>query len=157
MKKITGMKRGMTKTMTDALQIPAFTFSDEFSVDKLTKLRKELEELKGKITVLPFFIKAVSLALSEFPLLNIHVNPKTDDQGYITEYIEKKDHNIGVAIDSKDGLIVPNIKQVQNKSIIQINNELGRIRDAAAKGALTQHDLENGTFTISSVGMPISI
>ena len=57
----------------------------------------------------------------DFPIVNINVNPELDEDGYIMEYVIKKDHNFSIAIDSKDGLTVPNIKKVQEKSILQIN------------------------------------
>lgn len=62
--------------------------------------------------MLPFFVKAISLSLSKYPLMNVNVNPETDEQGYIKEYVIKADHNIAVAIDSPHGLMVPTIKRV---------------------------------------------
>jgi len=56
----------------------------------------------------------------EYPIVNTNVNPELDADGYIKEYVIKKDHNFSIAIDSKDGLTVPNIKKVQTKSILQI-------------------------------------
>lgn len=67
---------------------------------------------------MPFFVKAVSLAMQEHPIINSHFNPETDAEGYIHEYVIKKDHNFSIAIDSKEGLTVPNIKKVQDKSIL---------------------------------------
>lgn len=86
----------------------------------MKKLRaKFLDANKGaKFTYLPIIIKAFSWALQEFPIVNAIVSPKKDEQGYITEYIEKADHNISIAIDSPNGLIVPNIKKCQLKSIL---------------------------------------
>jgi 2-oxoisovalerate dehydrogenase E2 component (dihydrolipoyl transacylase) len=62
------------------------------------------------LTLLPFFIKAASLAMNEYPLVNININPEQDAEGYIKEYVLKRDHNFSIAIDTKDGLSVPNIK-----------------------------------------------
>lgn len=56
--------------------------------------------------------------MTEYPIINSHFNPETDEEGYIKEYVIKKDHNMTIAIDSKDGLTVPNIKKVQDKSIL---------------------------------------
>jgi 2-oxoisovalerate dehydrogenase E2 component (dihydrolipoyl transacylase) len=56
--------------------------------------------------------------MSEYPIVNSHFNPDTDADGYIYEYVIKKDHNFSIAIDSKEGLTVPNIKKVQDKSIL---------------------------------------
>ena len=60
----------------------------------------------------------------EFPIINTQVNPETDSEGYIKEYVIKKNHNFSIAIDSKEGLTVPNIKRVQDKSILEINEEI---------------------------------
>lgn len=86
------------------------------------------------------------------PEVNCNVNPETDSDGYIKEYVIKEDHNFSIAIDSKDGLTVPNIKKVQEKSILEINEELQVLREKAEKGGLTQADFDNATFSISSVG-----
>ena len=90
-----------------------------------------LRKTYPSLTLLPFFIKAASLAMQEFPIINSHVNPELCDGGYIKEYVIKKDHNFTIAIDSKDGLTVPNIKKVQEKSILQINEEIGKLREKA--------------------------
>lgn len=142
----------MTKTMTDALQIPFFGYMDDYQVTEIMKLRSDLKKSYQKLTMLPFFIKAISLSLTKYPLMNVNVNPETDEQGYIKEYVIKADHNIAVAIDSPHGLLVPTIKRVQDKSIVKINDELLQLRDKAAKGSLTNEDFANGTFTVSSVG-----
>jgi len=68
--------------------------------------------------MLPFFVKACSISMLQYPIVNSHFNPETDDEGYIKEYVIKKDHNFSIAIDSKDGLTVPNIKKIQDKSIL---------------------------------------
>ena len=78
-KKIAGVKKGMTKTMTDALSIPFFVYQDDYNASEVIKLRKKLKEGGTKLTMLPFFVKAISLALSDYPLMNINVNPETDD------------------------------------------------------------------------------
>ena len=138
--------------MTDALQIPFFGYMDDYQVTEIMKLRSDLKKSYQKLTMLPFFIKAISLSLTKYPLMNVNVNPETDEQGYIKEYVIKADHNIAVAIDSPHGLLVPTIKRVQDKSIVKINDELLQLRDKAAKGSLTNEDFANGTFTVSSVG-----
>ena len=56
--------------------------------------------------------------MTEFPIVNSNFNPEIDAEGYIKEYVIKKSHNFSIAIDSKDGLTVPNIKGIQHKSII---------------------------------------
>lgn len=64
------------------------------------------------MTLLPFFIKAVSLSMNEYPIMNSNINPELDTEGYIKEFVIKKDHNFSIAIDTKDGLSVPIVKNV---------------------------------------------
>lgn len=146
----------MTKTMTQANSIPSFLFTEELDVDKLVKLRKEVNSTPNKndvkITFTPFFIKALSLALNEFPILNTVVNPNLGSDGYIFEYTLKADHNITVAIDSPDGLVVPNIKRVQNKSVKEIQKDLNLLVERSKNRKLTNDDLTNGTFSCSNIG-----
>ena len=75
-----------------------------------------------------------------------------DADGFIQRFVIKKDHNFSVAIDSKDGLTVPNIKAVQNKSILQIDADLKVLIEKSAKGGLTAADFADSTFSVSSVG-----
>ncbi len=85
---------------------------DEIDATSLIELRKVLKKSYNSLTLLPFFIKAASIAMSDYPIMNSHVNPEKCEEGYIKEYVVKKDHNFTIAIDSKDGLTVPNIKEV---------------------------------------------
>ena len=151
-KKLTGMKKAMTKSMTESRSIPFFTFQDEIDATNLMQLRLLLKKNHKNLTLLPFFIKAASLAMSEYPIINSNTNPETDEDGFIKEYVIKKNHNFSIAIDSKDGLTVPNIKKVQEKSIIQINSDIIHLRDRSDHGKLTAVDFEEATFSISSVG-----
>lgn len=152
--KLTGIRKAMTKSMTDALSIPPYNIQDEFCVEKLKQVRKAYMDAypKKKITYLPFFVKACSQAMLEIPEFNSLTNPTVDKDGYIFEYIQKADHNVSIAVDSPAGLVVPNIKAVQNKSILEINDDLKALIDRARKGALTQADLSDGTFTVSNIG-----
>lgn len=118
----------------------------------LMALRKEMKQVHAKLTMLPFFMKACSIAMLEFPDMNSHVDNELDSDGYIMRYVNKKAHNFSVAIDSKDGLIVPNVKNVELKSILEINNDLLDLRHRTDTGALTAEDFADGTFSISSVG-----
>ena len=146
------MKKAMTKTMTEALTIPSFTFSDELDATKLIALRQEMKKVHTNLTMLPFFIKACSIAMTEYPVMNSHIDNDLDAEGYIQRYVVKHDHNFSVAIDSPDGLTVPNIKAVQTKSILQINSDLKDLATKASNGGLTKADFEDGTFSVSSVG-----
>lgn len=151
-KRITGMKKAMTKTMTQSNSIPFFSYMDEINCSSLLKLRRELKKTYPELSILPFFIKAASLSMIENPGINCHVNPETDTEGLIKEYVIKKDHNFSIAIDSTDGLTVPAIKKIQEKSILQINKELIDLRKKSESGQLTADDFADATFSISSVG-----
>lgn len=142
----------MTKTMTHSLSIPSFVFSDDMDATALIELRKELKASIPDLTFLPFFIKAISLAMNEYPIMNSVVDPQLDSDGYISKYIIKKDHNFSIAIDSKDGLTTPNIKQVNRKSILDINSDMRDLINKVNTNSLSKSDFEDGTFSVSSVG-----
>jgi len=138
----------MVKTMTQANSVPHFTYCDEYDMSALVKLRKELKKQNKdiKISYLPFIIKACSQALNNYPILNSSVDSKCEN------IIYKGSHNIGLAMDTKDGLLVPNIKNVQQLSINQIANELNRLQQLGKEGKLSTDDLTGGTFSLSNIG-----
>jgi 2-oxoisovalerate dehydrogenase E2 component (dihydrolipoyl transacylase) len=153
LKKLTGIRRAMVKSMTDALTIPSFNLQDCACIDKIKKIRKDYAKFNPgkKMSYLPFFLKAFSQAILKYPVFNAVSNSNVDNEGCIYEYIEKAEHNISVAIDSPAGLVVPNLKSVQRKSIVQINEELRELIERGRKGTLTHSDLSDGTFTLSSI------
>ncbi|CAG9861892.1 unnamed protein product [Phyllotreta striolata] len=144
---IRGFQKAMVKSMTEALKIPHFLYGDEILVNELTKIRKLLKAKHDrKISSLPFFVKAVSNALARYPVINSSIDDRAENIVY------HKHHNIGIAVDTADGLAVPVIKNVQNLSIFEINQELQRyIRDGKS-GKFSLGDLSGGTFTISNIG-----
>ncbi|WP_026374866.1 dihydrolipoyllysine-residue acetyltransferase [Aestuariibacter salexigens] len=149
---IKGMKAAMAKQMTKSVfTIPHFSVSDEVNMNALIALRAQLKpefEKQGvKLSYMPFIVKALSLALTKFPVINSQVN---DDCTEITYF---DDHNIGMAVDSKVGLLVPNIKQVQNKSIFEIAQDIGRLTELGREGRLSSDDLKGGTISISNIGV----
>lgn len=150
--KITGIKRQMVKSMTAALKIPHFNLMEEISMDNLVKARQNIlsdVEKKygvGKISYLPFMIKASSLALKEYPEINAYVNEDC------TEITLKKSHNISIAMDTPRGLLVPVIKDVQSMSIIDIAMEIKRLQAVGQEGKLSEADLSGGTYTLSNIG-----
>jgi len=152
--KLEGIRKAMVKTMTQSTYIPSFLYTDELNVDKLVRLRKEMNKIdsKLKLSYMPFFIKAVSFALLQYPDLNSIVNTNKIEDGLITEYIVKKDHNISIAIDTEHGLIVPNIKRVQDKSIVQLQIELNQLKEKAKNQKITMEDYKDGSFTVSNIG-----
>lgn len=146
---VTGAMKVMVQTMNYANTVPQFGFCDEIICDKLVEIRKQAKSLadkKGiKLSYLPFIMKAMSNALKEFPSLNAHVlDPEC------TEVIYKASHNIGLAMDTPRGLLVPNVKNVQNLSIMAIAAELDRLQKLGPK--LGKADLTGGTISISNIG-----
>ena len=99
-----------------------------------------------KLTYMPFLIKAASLALLEFPQINALYKSKEE------LLLIKAAHNIGVALDTPRGLLVPNIKSCEKRSILEIAAELNAIQEAGSRGALSQAQLSNATFSLSNIG-----
>ena len=123
---IRGYNRLMVKSMTSSLQVPHMIYSDELNVNNLTEVRDSLRPLamdRGvqKLTYLPFFIKAASLAMLKYPVLNSTIDI---DEMTLTYHAE---HHIGIAVDTKKGLAVPVVKSCQNKSVLEIALELNRL------------------------------
>jgi 2-oxoisovalerate dehydrogenase E2 component (dihydrolipoyl transacylase) len=146
-----GIKAAMAKQMMASVStIPHFTVSDELVMDNLIALRSQLKpefEKQGvKLSFMPFFIKSLSLALKSFPEINSRLTKDESELHYLSS------HNIGMAIDSKIGLLVPNIKDVQNLSLFEVAQECERIINAAREGKLSNTDLSNGTISISNIG-----
>jgi len=148
---IKGIKAAMARQMQDSVStIPHFTYCEEIDLTELIALRGQLKDQYAKqgikLTLMPFFMKAMSLAIKQFPIMNSQVNSDCTELTYFD------DHNIGIAVDSKVGLLVPNIKGCQNKSIVQIAQELTKLTDAAREGRVSPAELKGGTITISNIG-----
>ncbi|USP74227.1 Lipoamide acyltransferase component of branched-chain alpha-keto acid dehydrogenase complex, mitochondrial [Curvularia clavata] len=152
-KPLTPVQAGMFKQMTKSLSIPHFLYTDTVDFSSLTSLRKKYNtgrEKPDRITPLPVIIKAISLAFQQFPLLNSHLDTTTNPEK--PQMVLKGSHNIGVAVDSPSGLLVPVIKNVQNHSIASLAQEIQRLSSLARSGKLTSADLTGATFTVSNIG-----
>ena len=148
---IKGIKAIMAAAMSESVAtIPHFTYADEVNMSELIALRTELKERYAKqgirLTMMPFFIKALSLSLKQFPILNSQVNEDCTELKYLAS------HNIGMAVDSPSGLLVPNIKNVQDLSIVEIAEQSHRLTEQARAGRMSPNDLKGGTITLSNVG-----
>ena len=132
------------------LNIPHVTQSDEADITDLEAYRKELDgaaKEKGyRVTLLAFLMKASISALRKYPELNSSLTPEKDALVY------KKYYNIGIAVDTPDGLVVPVIKDVDRKGVDELSQELGAVSKKARDGKLGPADMSGGTFTISSLG-----
>ncbi len=150
---LTPVQSQMFKTMTRSLSIPHFLYADEVDVTALSMLRQRLNKQPSstqRLSYLPFVIKAVSLALEDFPLLNARVDAENRDSA--PKLVMREKHNIGVAMDTPQGLLVPNIKHVSTRSILDIASDIYRLQALAKDGKLSVNDLTGGTITVSNVG-----
>ena len=145
-----GVRKAMVKSMTPAAAVPWFGYSDEIEMDGLMAaralLRKTVEERGLKLTYMPFLLKATATALGEFAVLNSSLSAD------LSELIYRGAVNLGVAMDTPAGLVVPNIKGAAQRSVLEIAAELARLQALAAAGKLGPEDLTGGTFTISNIG-----
>lgn len=132
------------------LNIPHVTHTDEADITELDAYRKQLDTAgkeKGyRVTLLSFLLKASVAALKENPEFNASLSPGKD------ALILKKYYNVGVAVDTPDGLVVPVIKEVDRKGIIELSQELGTVSARMREGKIQPNDISGGTFSISSLG-----
>jgi pyruvate dehydrogenase E2 component (dihydrolipoamide acetyltransferase) len=132
------------------LNVPHVTHGDEADITDIEAYRKELDtaakEQGYRVTLLAFLMKASVSALKAFPEFNSSLAPDKD------ALIYKQYYNIGIAVDTPDGLVVPVFKDVDRKGIAELSKELGAVSKKARDGKLGPADLQGGTFTISSLG-----
>ncbi|KAI9093054.1 2-oxoacid dehydrogenases acyltransferase-domain-containing protein [Phlyctochytrium arcticum] len=154
------IQKAMYKAMTKSLQIPHFGYSDEIILNSASSFRGSINRsLKNspnshkypfkKISYMPIFMKAMSMALHEFPVLNAAL---VGEDAASAQLKYRSAHNISIAMDTPNGLIVPNVKNVEQKSIIDIAADLERLKEAGQRNALTPADLKDGTITLSNIG-----
>ncbi|KAL4570336.1 hypothetical protein LXL04_025988 [Taraxacum kok-saghyz] len=143
-------QRAMVKSMTAAASVPHFHYVEEINCDGLMELKsafqKENTDPDIKFTFLPVLIKSLSMALTTHPLVNSTFNLEN------YEVTLKGSHNIGIAMATPSGLVVPNIKNVQSLSILEITKELSRLIKLAMTNKLPPSDISGGTITLSNIG-----
>ena len=144
-----GIRKTIAKNMIESYTtIPHVTHTDEADVTELVKLREKekLNAMKKKIklTFLPFIIKAVVSALKEHPYVNSSIEGE--------EIVLKKYYNLGIAVDTPEGLLVPVIKEADQKSIFDIAKEIEVLAEKARSRKIDLGDLKGGTFTITNIG-----
>jgi pyruvate dehydrogenase E2 component (dihydrolipoamide acetyltransferase) len=146
-----GVRRTIARNLLAAQSRTAFVTSmAEADVSDLWELRqRELGALREKgihLTFFPFFIKAVQHALVEHPLLNAAVDEEKE------ELVVKKYCNIGIAVDTPDGLMVPVVKDVAKKSIVALAEEIQRLGERARQRQITLAEMQGSTITITDFG-----
>lgn len=146
---VSGYQKVMVRTMTESNRIPTLGLSDEIDVTDLEILRKSIKTVLAvegiKLSFLAFLVKAVSLSLVKYPILNAKF------EGHDTIKYQNS-HNIGIAVDTESGLVVPSIKDVTRLNIRQIAKEIQRLQKLADQNKLSIADTAYGTFTISNIG-----
>lgn len=146
-----GLRRKIAQQMVRSMQtIPHATHMDEVDVTELVLLREQAqsvaEEQGLRLTYLPFIIKAVTAALRRHRELNASLDEEAG------EIVFKNYYHIGIATDTDDGLVVPVIKNADQKSIFQLAAELDRLAREARERTIQLEDLRGGTFTITNIG-----
>lgn len=149
--KISKLRKSIVKAMVTSKQIiPHTVLFDEVVVDDLVEMRrvnKERAEKQGiKLTYMAFIIKAVTEALKKFPVFNASFDHENE------EIIIKNFMNIGIAVDTPDGLIVPNIKNADQKGIFTLAKELREVADQTIARTVQLSQLQGTTFTITNFG-----
>lgn len=131
--------------------IPHVTHQDKADITELERLRRrhkdEVEEAGGQLTLLPFVLKAVATALKHHPRFNASLNADAD------EIVIKRYCHLGVAVDTDRGLMVPVLRDVDDKSILDLTLELTRLAERARAGDISREEMAGGTFTVTNIGV----
>ena len=131
-------------------QIPHVTFFEKADITAIEELRQRYKEKAeaagGKLTIMPILLKIVAAALKEFPRLNASIDLAAREVHY------KRYYHLGVAMDTERGLLVPVIRDVDQKSIIQIAAEVTQLAEKARTGKLSLAEMQGASFTISNLG-----
>ncbi|MGZ3772392.1 MAG: 2-oxo acid dehydrogenase subunit E2 [Pseudobdellovibrionaceae bacterium] len=148
---LVGIRKRIAENMQRAKQIiPHFTIMDEAKVDAMVALRESLKEHAEKngtkITYLPIVMKALIATIREFPMFNASID---DAAG---EVVYKKYFNLGFAADTPNGLVVPVIKNADQKSILEISKEILDLSKRARDGKLKPDEMKGATITVTNIG-----
>ncbi|MFD1789668.1 dihydrolipoamide acetyltransferase family protein [Sphingomonas floccifaciens] len=148
--KVIGMRRRIAENMAASKrQIPHFTYVDEIDVTALEEMRGQLNANRGnrpKLTMLPFLIVAICRTIPDFPMLNARYD---DEAGVVTRHGRV---HLGMATQTDAGLMVPVIRDAQDKNVWQLASEIGRLAEAARTGKAKSEELSGSTLTVTSLG-----
>ncbi|RHW72585.1 dihydrolipoamide branched chain transacylase [Trypanosoma brucei equiperdum] len=152
----TGLRKAMVSSMTKAGSVPSFTACDEVEVSQLLNFQQILRDALNsssegvrdgsKVSLMPLFIKAASQSLLQYPELNAHVSSECD------KLFVKKAHHIGFAMDTPKGLVVPVVRDVQQKSVAELVHEVNELVTLGRKSQIPPDRMKDGTFTLSNIG-----
>lgn len=142
-----GRRKQIGKKMSQSLlTIPHCTHFEEVDVTNILELREIWKKSNQSISATALFLKAISIALKDYPIFNARLNEEEETIELI------KEHHIGIATDTEDGLIVPVIRNVERKSLKEIHANLKDLTKKAQDNKLSMKELTGGSFTISNVG-----
>jgi 2-oxoisovalerate dehydrogenase E2 component (dihydrolipoyl transacylase) len=149
--RIIGLRRTIAERMQDSKsRIPHFAYVEEFDLSELELLRKASNDNRDsdqpKLTLLPFFMRAIVALRDEFP----DINARYDDQANILRSYERV--HIGIATQTDNGLVVPVVKDAESLDIWDCAREVARLSSAARDGSATREELSGSTITITSLG-----
>ena len=145
-REFSNMRKLIAKRLTESKQrIPHFYVTVSVDMTEVAKKRKALKDQGINMSVNLFIIKAVALALKEFPMLN------AETDGLSVKYKSKV--NIGVAVSLESGLVVPVVRNTDRKALDEIQAEVSELAEKARTGKLLPDEMKGGTFTISNMGM----
>ena len=148
--KVIGMRRRIAENMAAAKRhIPHFTYVDEIDVTALEAMRAELNANRGtrpKLTMLPFLIVAICRTLPNFPMINARYD---DEAGVVTRHGRV---HLGLATQTDAGLMVPVIRDAQDRNVWQLAAEITRLAEAARTGKAKSEELSGSTLTVTSLG-----
>lgn len=146
------IRRATARRMAQSwANIPHVTHQDKVDITELERLRRrhkdEVENAGGKLTLLPFVLKAVATALKHHPRFNASLDTDAD------EIVVKRYCHLGVAVDTDRGLMVPVVRDVDSKSILDLTLELTRLAERARAGDISREEMAGGTFTVTNIGV----
>jgi 2-oxoisovalerate dehydrogenase E2 component (dihydrolipoyl transacylase) len=148
--KVIGMRRRIADNMAASKRhIPHFTYVEEIDVTAIEAMRADLNENRGskpKLTLLPMLIVAICKTIPQFPMINARFD---DEAGVVTRYGSV---HLGMATQTEAGLMVPVIRDAQDRNIWQLAMEISRLADAARNGTAKSEELSGSTLTITSLG-----
>ena len=148
---VTSLRKIIAQRMHESwASVPRVTQFDEADITGIVALRKKYiakyKKKGGNLTLTPFLMKAVVEVLKKYPTFNCSLDEASE------EIVFKKYYHIGIAVDTEQGLLVPVIRDVDKKSLLQLSKELAELAEKARQRKVSADDLKGGTFTISNQG-----
>ncbi|MBR9698971.1 2-oxo acid dehydrogenase subunit E2 [Candidatus Woesearchaeota archaeon] len=140
-----GIRKSISDAMTNSLhKLAQATHFDRADVTKLVALREQKKKQGKSMTYLPYFVKTVLQLLKKYPTFNASMEGE--------EIVLKKFYNMGIAVNTEHGLLVPNIKDADKRSLQELADDIAQLAKNARDRKLTREDMKNGTFTITNIG-----